>query len=161
MSRPIVRKFAAAFALALGAPLALAQIVPYGAPIDIDTAKKVAAAAVAEARKSSGPSAIAVTDAAGDLVYFEKMDGTQTGSVKVAESKARSAALYRRPTKVWEDIVAAGGGGLRVLALEGAVPIEGGLPIVVGGRIVGAIGISGGSGPQDGGVAKAGAGAVN
>ncbi len=161
MSMMIGQKFTAAFALALGASLAMAQIVPYGAPINLETAQKIATAAVAEARKSSVPSAIAVTDAAGDLVYFEKMDDTQTGSVKVAESKARSAALYRRPTKVWEDIVASGGGGLRILGLEGAAPFEGGLPIVIGGKIVGAIGVSGGSGAQDGGVAKAGLAALN
>jgi glc operon protein GlcG len=161
MSIPTVRKFAAAIALAMSAPLALAQVVPYGAPIDIESAKKVAAAAVAEAKKNNFNMAVAVTDAAGDLVYFEKMDGTQTGSVAVAQGKARSAALYRRPTKVFQDILAGGGDGLRILGLEAAVPVEGGLPIVVGGKIVGAIGTSGGSAPQDGQVAKAGAGAVN
>ena len=105
--------------------------------------------------------AIAVTDAAGDLVYFEKMDGTQTGSVNVSTGKARSSAVYKRPTKVFQDIVASGGDGLRILGLESAVPIEGGLPILVGGRIVGAIGTSGGSAAQDGQVAKAVVGALN
>jgi glc operon protein GlcG len=161
MTAKTSRRLAAAITLALAAPWAAAQVIPYGAPIDIATAKKVAAAAVEEARKSNFQMAVAVTDAAGDLVYFEKMDGTQTGSVKVAEGKARSAALFRRPTKVFQDIVAGGGDGLRILGLEGAVPIEGGIPLVIGGKVVGAIGASGGSAPQDGQTAKAGAAALN
>jgi len=146
--------------IALAAPPAQAQAVTYGAPIDIDTAKRVAAAAVAEARKANLLMAVAITDAAGDLVYFEKMDGTQTGSVRVAQGKARSAAMFKRPTKVFQEIVAGGGDGLRILGLEGAVPVEGGIPIVVGGRIVGAIGTSGGSSAQDGQVAQAGIAAL-
>jgi glc operon protein GlcG len=93
----------------------------------------------------------------GDLVYFEKMDGTQTGSVRVALGKARSAVLFKRPTKVFQDVVAAGVEGLRILGLEGAVPIEGGLPLLMDGKIVGAIGVSGGTSQQDGVAAKAGA----
>ena len=89
------------------------------------------------------------------------MDGTQTGSVRVAIGKARSAALYKRPTKVWQDLVAGGGAGLRILGLEGAVPIEGGLPLLMDDKIVGAIGVSGGTAAQDGVVATAGAGASN
>ena len=104
--------------------------------------------------------AVAITDPAGDLVYFEKMDGNQTGSVKVAIDKARSAALYKRPTKVWQDVVAAGGGGLRILSLRGAVPLDGGLPLVMDGKIVGAIGLSGATGEQDAQCAKAGVDAV-
>jgi len=112
---------------------------PYGVPISLESAKKAAAAAVAEARKNNWTMAVAITDAAGDLVYFEKMDGTQTGSVNVAIGKARSAALFKRPSKVFQDVVAAGGGGLRILGLEGAVPIDGGLPLVMDGKIVGSI----------------------
>lgn len=156
-----IRTFAAVLALVSGAPLAWAQVVPYGAPIDLATAKKAAAAAVEEARKNNFTMVVAITDGAGDLVYLEKMDGVQTGSVKVAQGKARAAALFKRPTKVFQDIVAAGGDGLRILGLEGAVPIEGGIPLVIGGKIVGAIGASGGSAPQDGQVAKAGVAAVN
>jgi uncharacterized protein GlcG (DUF336 family) len=133
---------------------------PYGAPISVDNAKKAAGAAVAEARKNNWTMAVAVIDPGGTLVYFEKMDGTQTGSVNVALSKARSAALYKRPTKVWQDIVAGGGAGLRILGLEGAVPIEGGIPLVMDGKIVGAIGLSGGSGQQDNQCATAGVDAV-
>jgi uncharacterized protein GlcG (DUF336 family) len=146
---------------ALCASSALAQMPnPYGAPISVDSAKKAAAAAVAEARKNNWTMAVAVTDTGGDLVFFEKMDGTQTGSVNVALGKARSAALYKRPTKVWQDIVVGGGAGLRILGLEGAVPIEGGVPLVIDGKIVGAIGLSGGSAQQDNQCATAGADAV-
>ena len=137
---------------------ALAQMPnPYGSPINLEAAKKTAASAIAEARKNNWTMAVAITDIAGDLVYFEKMDGTQTGSVRVALGKARSAVLFKRPTKVWEDLVAAGGAGLRILGLEGAVPIEGGLPLLMDGKIVGAIGVSGGTSQQDGVAAKAGA----
>ncbi len=137
---------------------ALAQMPnPYGAPINLEAAKKIAASAIAEARKNNWTMAVAITDIAGDLVYLEKMDGTQTGSVKVALGKARSAVLFKRPTKVWEDVVASGGGGVRILGLEGAVPIEGGLPLLMDGKIVGAIGVSGGTAQQDGMAAKAGA----
>jgi len=103
---------------------------------------------------------VAITDAAGDLVYLEKMEGTQTGSVNLAIAKARSAARCKRPTKVWQDVVAAGGGGLRILSLEGIVPSDGGIPLVVDGKIVGAIGLSGGTADQDGQCAKAGADSV-
>jgi glc operon protein GlcG len=130
---------------------------PYGPPINLEAAKKAAASAIAEARKNNWSMAVAILDIGGDLVYFEKMDGTQTGSVRVALGKARSAVLFKRPTKVWEDIVAGGGAGIRILGLEGAVPIEGGLPLLMDGKIVGAIGVSGGTAQQDGVAAKAGA----
>lgn len=161
MSMTMVRKLFLGCTLVLATTFASAQVVLYGAPIDIATAKKVAAAALEEARKNNFLMVIAVTDAAGDLVYLEKMDGVQTASVRIAEGKARSAALYKRPTKVWQDTLAGGGDGLRVLGLEGAVPVEGGVPIVVGGKIVGAIGTSGGSAAQDGQVARAGVAAAN
>ena len=144
--------------LMLSATLAFAQMPnSYGAPINLETAKKVAAAAVAEVKKNNWTMAVAIVDTAGDLVYFEKLDGTQTGSVRVAMDKARSAALFKRPTKAWQDVLAAGGDGLRVLGISGAVPVEGGLPLLVDGKIVGAIGVSGGSSAQDGVAAKAGA----
>ena len=137
---------------------ALAQMPnPYGLSINLDTAKKIAASAIAEARKNNWAMAVAITDVGGVLSYFEKMDGTQTGSVRVAFGKARSAALFKRPTRAFQDAVAAGGDGLRILRLEGAVPIEGGLPLLMDGKIVGAIGVSGGTSQQDGVVAKAGA----
>ncbi len=88
------------------------------------------------------------------------MDGTQTGSVAVAMNKARSAALFLRPTKVFQEMLAAGGDGLRAFGLEGAVPVEGGVPLVMDGKTVGAIGLSGGAGAQDGQCARAGADAL-
>jgi uncharacterized protein GlcG (DUF336 family) len=88
------------------------------------------------------------------------MDGTQNGSVVIAQAKARSAALFMRPTKAFQDMLASGGDGMRVLGLEGAVPVEGGLPLVIDGRIAGAIGVSGGTSAQDGQCAQAGVGAV-
>ena len=158
MSSLTVRSLAFALLFALCASSALAQMPnPYGAPISLENAKKAAAASLAEARKNNWTMAVAITDIAGDLVYFEKMDGTQTGSVNVAQGKARSAALFKRPSKVFQDVVAGGGAGLRILGLEGAVPIDGGLPLVMDGKIVGAIGLSGAAGDQDAQCAKAGA----
>ena len=127
----------------------------YGSSITVDVAKTVAAPAIAEARKNQWSMAVAIVDISGDLVYFEKMDDTQAGSVDVSIAKARSAARFKRATKVFQDGVAAGGEGLRILALKGAVPIEGGVPLVVSGKIVGAIGVSGGTSQQDGVVAAA------
>ncbi len=98
--------------------------------ISADDAKKAAAAALAEARKNGWTMAAAVVDTGGHLVYFEKMDGTQTGSVAVAMNKARSAALFMRPTKAFQEMLAGGGDGLRAFGLEGAVPVEGGVPLV-------------------------------
>ena len=132
----------------------------YGSTIALEAAKKVAAPALAEARKNNWAMAVAVVDAAGDLVYFEKMDATQLGSVTVSIDKARSAARFKRPTKAFQDVLAGGGDGLRVLGINGAVPVEGGVPIVIDGKIVGGIGVSGGTSSQDGQCALAGAGAL-
>lgn len=133
---------------------------PYGPPISLDDARRVTAPAIAEARKNNWNVAVAIVDTGGHLVYYEKMDGTQLGSANVAVDKSRSAALFKRPTKAFQDVVAAGGEGWRILRLEGAVPIEGGVPIVMQGRIVGAIGVSGATSQQDGQCATAGANAV-
>ena len=127
----------------------------YGSSITVETAKQLAAPAIAEARKNQWTMAVAVVDISGGLVYFEKMDDTQNGSVDVSIAKARSAARFKRATKVFQDGLAAGGAGLRILALDGAIPIEGGVPIVVAGKIIGAIGVSGGTSEQDGVVAAA------
>ncbi len=134
--------------------------VPYGMAISAETAKKAAASAVTEARKNNWNMAIAIVDPAGLLVYFEKMDGTQNGSVEVSIEKARTAALFKRPSKVFQDAVAGGGEGWRLLRLTGAMPIEGGYPIMLDGKIIGAIGCSGGAGEQDSRVAKAGADSI-
>jgi uncharacterized protein GlcG (DUF336 family) len=104
--------------------------------------------------------AVAVVDTAGQLVVFERMDNTQTASTAAAQDKAVSAAMYQRPTKAFQDLVAGGGVGLRVLTLRGATAVEGGLPLTMDGKIIGAIGVSGGSSEQDGGVAKAGVDAL-
>ena len=137
-----------------------AQALPYGTPISIENAKKASAAALAEARKNNWTMAVAITDPAGILLYFERMDGAQNAAQDVATAKARSAALFRRPTKAFMDDVAAGGIGLRYLTLPGVVAAEGGIPLVIEGKIVGAIGTSGGTYSQDGQVATAGAAAL-
>jgi glc operon protein GlcG len=154
---------ASIFAIAITATMAAAQqapapppTIPYGAPITLEAAKKVMAAAEAEATKNNWSMAIAILDSTGHVVMLHRFDNTQYGSIAVAEDKARSALDYRRPTKVFEDLVAQGGIGLRTLALRGASPLEGGIPIVVDGKIVGAIGVSGATSAQDGQVAKAG-----
>ena len=130
---------------------------PYGAPISLENAKKAAAPAIAEAEKNHWNMAAAIVDPSGNLVYYEKMDNTQLGSANVAIDKARSAALFKRPTKALQDALAAGGEGWRILRLQGAVPIEGGIPLVMDGKIVGAIGVSGATSAQDAQCAKAGA----
>lgn len=126
----------------------------YGPSITLEQAKKMMAGAEAEARKNNWPVVIAILDSGGNIVLLPRLDNTQFGSVEVARQKAWSAVAYRRPSKVWQDVVAAV--GLRILKLEGAAPFEDGLPILVDGRIVGAIGVSGVTGEQDGQIAKAG-----
>jgi uncharacterized protein GlcG (DUF336 family) len=133
---------------------------PYGTAITLESARKVATTAIAEARKNKWNMAIAIVDPAGELVYFEKLDGTQAASVNIAVDKARSSARFKRPTKALQDVLATGGAGLRMLALDGAVPVEGGVPILMDEKIVGAIGVSGGTSQQDGEVATAAAAAV-
>ena len=133
---------------------------PYGTAINLDSARKVATAAIAEARKNQWNMAIAIVDPAGELVYFEKLDGTQAASVNIAIDKARSSARFKRPTKALQDVLATGGAGLRMLALDGAVPVEGGVPILMDAKIVGAVGVSGGTSQQDTEVATAAAAAV-
>jgi len=156
-----MRRLVIAFLFTLSAAPAFAQLPnPYGASITLDQAKKIATLSVAEAAKNNWKMAIAIVDVAGDLVYFEKMDGTQVASVSIAQDKARSAVRFKRPTKAMQDVLAQGGAGVRFLALQGAVPVEGGLPIVMDGKIVGAIGASGGTSDQDGLTAKAGADSV-
>jgi len=159
MSQRSLMRIAVGTLLALGAlATAVAQMPnPYGTSISLETAKKVAAPAIAEAAKNNWSMAVAIVDPAGDLVYYEKMDNTQLGSANIAIDKARSAALFKRPTKAFQDALAAGGEGWRILRLQGAVPVEGGIPLVIDGKIVGAIGMSGGTSAQDAQCAKAGA----
>ena len=124
---------------------------PYGAPIALDQARQIVARARSEATRRNLSLAFAVVEPGGQLVLFEKMDGTQYGSEAVAQAKARTAAHFRRPTKAFSDSVAAG--RMAVLSLPGVVAVEGGVPILIGGRIVGALGVSGASSEQDGEVA--------
>jgi uncharacterized protein GlcG (DUF336 family) len=131
--------------------------IPYGAPIGLEAAKKVMAAAEAEASNNNWPMAIVILDSTGHTVMLHRLDNTQYGSIGVAQDKAHSALDFRRPSKVFEDLVAQGGLNLRILALHGAAPFEGGVPIVADGKIIGAIGVSGATAAQDGQVAKAGA----
>jgi glc operon protein GlcG len=130
---------------------------PYGANVSLENAKKAAAPALAEAEKNHWNMAVAIVDTSGNLVYYEKMDNTQLGSANVAIEKARTAALFKRPTKAFQDVLAAGGDGLRVLTLKGVVAVEGGIPLLMDGKIVGAIGVSGAASSQDAQCAKAGA----
>jgi glc operon protein GlcG len=141
--------------------IASAQPLPnhYGAPIGIEAARKAATAAIAEGKKNGWTVAVAIVDPGGNLVYFERIDGTQTGSSTVAQEKARTAAAFKRPSKMLEDAVKAGNS--QFLRLPGALPIEGGFPLVVDGKIVGAIGVSGATSAQDGQCAKAGADVIS
>lgn len=153
-----LRNTVAALALASFAALAAAQDrPPYGAPIGIEQAKKMAAAALGEAQKNKWRVAIAIVDNHGFPVYFEKMDDTQTGSVQVALDKAKTAAMFRRPSKAFEDGIAKGRTALLTLAPS---PLEGGIPIMVGGRVIGGIGVSGVNSDQDAQVAQAGLNAL-
>ena len=133
---------------------------PYGAPITLEEAKKAATAALAEAAKNKWNMVAAVVDPSGNLVYYEKMDNTQLASANVAIDKARSAALYKRPTKAMQDALAAGGAGLRILRLQGAMPVEGGIPLLADGKIIGAIGLSGDTSEHDNQCAGVGAAMV-
>ena len=165
MSRQLVVRIVGIAMLALAFAMSVSDAVaqlpnPYGMSVSLENAKKAAASAIAEARKNSWNMAVAIVDISGELVYFEKLDATQAASVNIAQDKARSAARFKRPTKALQDVLAAGGAGLRLLALEGAVPVEGGVPILMDGKIIGAVGVSGGTSEQDGQCAKAGADAV-
>jgi glc operon protein GlcG len=136
------------------AEVAHAQMrVPYSNALTLDMAKKCVAAAEAESKKNNWNMAIVVVDSGGSLLAFEKMDNTQLGSVRVAIDKARSANNFRRPSKVFEDALA--GGRQAILGLHGATPLEGGIPLVLDGKIAGAVGVSGELAAQDGQVAKA------
>lgn len=159
-----VRNLLVSSALAIcGLAVAQAQTqapVSYGPNITLENAKKAATPARAEAEKNHWNMAIAIVDTSGTLVYYEKMDNTQTGSTKLAIEKATTAALFKRPTKAFQDALAAGGDGLRILSIKDAVAVEGGIPLVMDGKIVGAIGVSGAASSQDAQCAKAGVDAL-
>jgi len=132
----------------------------YGMPISLEQAKKVLAGAEAEAKKNNWNVVISIVDSGGQLVAMQRLDGAQWGSIDVARDKAYSAVAFRRPTKAFQDAVSQGGENLRILKLTGASPLEGGIPIVMDGKIVGAIGVSGVTSQQDAQIARAGAEAL-
>jgi uncharacterized protein GlcG (DUF336 family) len=132
-------------------------IVEYGMPISLAEAKKVAERAEAEARANGWAMVFAVMDSTGHLVVLHKMDHAQFGSVAIAQGKALTALNFKRPTKAIEDAVAGGGMGLRMLAVEGVLPLEGGVLLMRQGRIIGSLGVSGAASNQDGIVAAAAA----
>ena len=164
MSRLIIAAVAAAsfvaFPLAAQTPTPPPPPAPYGVGIGMEAAKKAIAAAEAEAKKNNWPVAIAVVDSSAKLVAFLKMDNTQHASVDIALGKAVTANNFKRPTKALQDGIAQGGVNLRILGQPGVTPLEGGVPIVVDGKIVGAIGVSGVLSSQDAEVAMAGAAAA-
>ena len=147
---------AAPSAPAPAVPVSTASL-PYGPPVTLDQAKRAMAAAELEALKNSWQVAIAILDSGGNLVMFHKIDNTQLSAGEGAEGKARTALQFKRPSKALDDAIAAGGGGMRLLALKDITPLEGGIPLVANGAIVGAIGVSGALSAQDAQVARAGA----
>jgi glc operon protein GlcG len=155
-----VMVLAATSASAQQAPAAPPPPPPYGAAITLDQAKKVMAGAEAEAKKNNWNVVIAVLDSGGNLVMLSRLDGTQFGSIEVAREKAYSAVAFRRPTKVFQDAVEKGGVNMRLLKLSGASPVEGGIPIVVDGKLVGGVGVSGVTSEQDAQIARAGVDAL-
>lgn len=126
--------------------------------LTLEAAKQVAGAAEKFARKKGWNVVIAIVDDGGHLIYLARMDGAQIGSVEVAQAKARTALAFKRPTKVWSEALK--GGRMQILGLPGATPIEGGLPLVVKGEFLGAIGVSGVTSEQDGEIALAGVAAL-
>ena len=133
----------------------------YGEPINLETAKKVAAAARAEVDKRNWRGmCIAVVGPTGDLVYFEKYDYCQYASVDISQRKARAAARYRRPTLVFERLLAKGGFFAYLPTLDGFIASRGGNPLMAGGKVIGAIGVSGGTGSQDDTISQAGVAAL-
>ena len=134
---------------------------PYGEPITLENAKKVAAAAAAEATKRNWQGmCISVVAPSGDLVYFEKHDNCQYASISISQHKARTAARYRRPTVVFERLVGKGPFFAYLPTLDDVIASRGGKPLVVGGKIIGAIGVSGGTGSQDDTISQAGVAAL-
>ena len=148
---------AVALALLAAAPAA-AQTTPppYGPPIGIEDARKVMNAAEGEASKNNWAVVISIIDSGGNIVMLHRRDDVQLSSIETAQGKAKTALMFKRPSKVLDDAISSGGGGLRFLALKDIVPLEGGVPIVADGKIIGAIGVSGVLSAQDAQIARAG-----
>src|SRR5262249_30518310 len=139
------------------APAPQAAPPAYGMAISLDAAKQVMAAAEAEADKNKWAVVIAIIDVGGNIVMLHRRDDAQLSALATAEGKARTALYFKRPTKQLDEVITAGGAGLRYLTLKDFVPLEGGLPLLADGKIVGAIGVSGVLSAQDTQIAKAGA----
>ena len=148
---------AAALALLAAAP-ASAQTTPppYGPPIGIEDARKIMNAAESEAAKNNWNVVISIIDSGGNIVMLHRRDDVQLSSIEIAQGKAKTALMFKRPSKVLDDAISGGGPGLRFLALKDIVPLEGGLPIILDNKIVGAIGVSGVLSAQDAQIARAG-----
>ena len=134
--------------------------LPYGSPLGLEQARRIIAAAEAEAERNHWPVAIVVADATGNIVMSLRRDGTQHSSMGIATGKALTAVNFRRPTKMFQDGIAAGGEGLRFLAVPGVTPLEGGFPIIHDEKVIGGIGVSGVLSHQDAQVARAGMAAL-
>jgi uncharacterized protein GlcG (DUF336 family) len=132
----------------------------YGPPITLEQAKKVMAAAEAKAKQNNWNVAISIVDSGAHAVMLHRLDGTQLASIRIAEGKARTAVEFRRPTKALEDVIAGGGAGLRYFTVPEVNLMEGGVPILLDGKIVGGIGVSGVHSTEDAQVAQAGADAI-
>ena len=143
-------------ALAMHSAKAQTMPPPYGPPITLEAAKQIMAGAEAEAEKNKWPVAIVVLDSGGNMVMLHKRDDTQLSATATAEGKARTALFFKRPTKLLDEVISGGGAGMRYLALKDFVPLEGGIPIVIDGKIIGAIGVSGVLSAQDTQIARAG-----
>jgi len=158
--------FISAAGLLLGSSAVMAQTAspalppPYGPPINLEVAKQVMAGAEAEAEKNKWPVVIAIVDSGGNMVMLHRRDDAQLSAIQTAEGKARTAVLFKRPTKLLDEVISGGGSGLRYLALKDVLPLEGGVPIVIDGKIVGAIGVSGVLSAQDTQIARAGIDAI-
>ena len=156
----MLKTLTGAFVLALLAAVpARAQTTPppYGPPIGIEDARAVMAAAESEAAKNNWAVVISIIDSGGNIVMLHRHNDVQLSSIEISQGKAKTALMFKRPSKVLDDAISSGGAGLRFLALKDIVPLEGGLPIVADGKIVGAIGVSGVLSSQDTQVARAGA----
>jgi uncharacterized protein GlcG (DUF336 family) len=154
-----LKALAGAFVLALVTALpggAQTMPPPYGPPIGIEAARKVMTAADAEAVKNNWSVVIAIIDSGGHLVMLHRHDNVQLSSIDLSQGKAKTALMFKRPSKVLDDAISSGGAGLRFLALRDIIPLEGGVPIVVDNKIVGAIGVSGVLSAQDAQIARAG-----
>jgi glc operon protein GlcG len=165
MTRPTIFLTASALALKLtlaglvmssGSAIAQTAPPPYGPPITLDAAKQVMAGAEAEVEKNKWPVVIVILDSGGNMMMLHRHDDTQLSAIATAEGKARTALYFKRPTKLLDEVITAGGSGLRYLALKDFVPLEGGIPILIDGKIVGAIGVSGVLSSQDTQIARAG-----